>query len=279
MKLVWTYVRERFGIVRFGSLAALLALASYDVPGLPTRANWLSEWGARTALALCLVFTFRLRDDLASRQVDAANHPNRTLVRVDKLGPVWTTLAISVAVSAGLLAFWGGWEHLAGFGLLLGAFELFYRVFKPRVQFGWSHLLYLAKYPAFVWLIGLGASGHGSVRSISMVAVYLAFCVFELLDNRALGVLRWARWGIVVELGALGALVVWAVREQGPVTTTWGWAGLAVWCVLVVRLLWSELGVGAAHSRIQVQMAPTVFLVCALLIVAMIRTRLPGSIW
>jgi hypothetical protein len=172
---LFLYLRTRFGS-RIGLLVVLLLLGSLaELPAI------LIDLGVRAVLAATLVAQFRLWDDLADRERDRREHPDRILPRATSLVPFHVLLAAAFAANVGLLvAFRPVWTVvlflalnavlLAWYGRLRGW------VNRPRVH----SLVLLLKYPAFVVLL----AGVATLRLLAAAAlVYLILCVYEFLHD------------------------------------------------------------------------------------------------
>ena len=89
--LILVYLRERYPARRFAPLALLLGgigiLASPDLSQLSLE-DAARAWARGTSLAYLLVLSFRVRDDLEDRDVDAVLHPERITVRAGRVSPL-----------------------------------------------------------------------------------------------------------------------------------------------------------------------------------------------
>ncbi|MFO7562157.1 MAG: hypothetical protein R6X02_05910 [Enhygromyxa sp.] len=187
------YRRERLPLRRFGPLA--LAIGHLGAAPGP-------ESLPRTALALLMIASFRVRDDLADRERDAVAHPKRVLVRARSTRP------FAVAVVAGTTLAFVGLSLLRGpargLGLLAlaAAFELGYRLELPG-RHRWVPL----KYPVFAGLL--------ATRLAPTLAglCYLALAIHERLDDEGLRSRPDANLRLAAYLLAAASLVV--ARSQG----------------------------------------------------------------
>ena len=173
--MVIAYLRERFPLRVYGSLAAAIALA------VATRAGGWRAAATDAAFALALLLQFRTWDDLADRQRDARTQPQRLLVRAPDV-----TLVIAfcgaLAVLNLCLAVWRDASGLAVAVLaaLNGLFGSWYlsRPDTSRTAVG-DHLV-LAKYPAILVIVAgaraLDAPLHAGVTA---TALYAAACAYE----------------------------------------------------------------------------------------------------
>jgi len=198
------YRRERFPFAVFIPVSVCLTLASF-AGAAPHRG--LEGLVLLVALTTCilLLFQFRLWDDIADRHWDRVRHPGRVLC-----GPVvissfcMLVVFCGVASAAGTL-FLG---RLPGFGLLCGAGLVWYGGFsqQSRQSVAGRHVL-LLKYPAFVWLIG-PLKRHHTGMVVAMAVVYLCAAIYELLHDSEMRSHPVGRRLMVVEICALGCIVV-----------------------------------------------------------------------
>src|SRR5438128_2339903 len=94
------YRRTRFPLRRFLPLALLLTLAASTVDEAVT--GWLVL--QRLLLVLLWLFQLRLEDDLADRERDRRDHPDRVLVRADSRP--FLVLLVLLAAGNTLLTAW-----------------------------------------------------------------------------------------------------------------------------------------------------------------------------
>ena len=157
-------------------------------------------------LASLLFAQFRIFDDLADRPRDARTHPGRVLVRTRTVRPIVIAGFILAAATVGILLLRRAVlldsavlpaaraSAIGAYLALIGLLSSWYSLRGKRTLVG-DHLL-LTKYPAFVWIVAtsrvtLPAPGRAPATAqlvLSMVAVYLAACVYEALhDDRSPG--------------------------------------------------------------------------------------------
>jgi hypothetical protein len=220
MKDLCAWLIERLPLSRFAPLAVFVALL-----GGPPGVDRLALIG----LAVVLIVTFRLRDDLADRRRDAVEHPERVLVRAQSIRPF--ALAVVLGLAAAVVGLGLAYGPARGL-LLLGlaaAFELGYRLELPG-----RHRWVLLKYPAFALLLA-------DTLALTLAGLcYLSFAVYERIDDDALRArpdaeLRLSAYlfaalllagahfylaapsiGWLVLFGGLWAFAVEAARGQGP---------------------------------------------------------------
>ncbi len=157
-------------------------------------------------LLATLIVQFRLWDDLADRDFDAAVHPQRVLV-VTGHGRRFThlcgllTLPVAVALVVGL-----GIIHLLVYVALLAAMAALYATggIAPS-RLARAHLV-LLKYPAFIWLCVRDANLEQWLRI--GIGAYLALCLFEIASDPDLRTGSVGRWLAIIETAALVALLI-----------------------------------------------------------------------
>lgn len=163
------------------------------------------------ALALSLLFQFRLWDDLSDREIDRLYHPERVLVRTNSViffrALVFVALIcnfVLISVLAG-----SGWQLKAVvFALLNGLFFVWYqwRSELCRNPIGASHVV-LVKYPIFIYLLSGESAATINVRlGLAMLLVYFCFAIYELLHDARLHRLPGALKLLAAEMTALCAV-------------------------------------------------------------------------
>jgi hypothetical protein len=178
------YWRERFDLRIFLPAAAVIAGAAQvgharlDPTGLIVDA----------ASTLALLAQFRLWDDLADRERDRREHPDRVLPRAADVTPfaaacVWLGI-LNLSVAA-----WGGGTLSASLLALLDAAAAVWYAARPAGRTAASDLVLLAKYPAFVLIVAEAPAGSGWALAASAGLVYVAACAFEIWHD-ATGPLR-----------------------------------------------------------------------------------------
>ncbi len=165
---------SRLPLTRFVPLAVLLAwaaTASTSAAAMP--------FLVRCALAFSLLAQFRLWDDLVDRHPDRAAHPQRVLARATDARPFVLCAVVLGAANVTCITWLSGLA--AGFTLLVldAAAALWYGLHHSRALLH-AHVVML-KYPAVVLLL---ASTWPPARAelLAAVLVYVAMCLFELLD-------------------------------------------------------------------------------------------------
>jgi hypothetical protein len=224
---------ERLPLSRFGPVAVFLALL-----GGPAELDRLPLIG----LALVLIATFRMRDDLDDRRRDAIAHPERTLVRARCIRPFVFAMAGGLVLGClGLGLAYGLARALSLLGLAV-AFELGYRLELPG-----RHRWVLLKYPAFALLLA------DTLAPTLAGLCYLSFAIYERLDDETLRARPDAEWRLSAYLFAA---VLLAAAHFYLAATSLGWLVVfgGLWAFAVEAARWR--GPGARYG---------LFLVCMLL--------------
>jgi hypothetical protein len=170
------YQRKRSPLTLFLPLALFLTLAASGADEQRT----IGPVAPRVLLALLWLFQFRLADDLADRERDRLDHPDRVLTRADAR-PFVRLLALLTFGNV-LVTFWlRPWPRGAEFLALAAVFGLWYAL--PRGQI--AGLAVLLKYPAFVYLLSDSWIGAGV-----LLLVYCCFAAYEILHDTRLATVR-----------------------------------------------------------------------------------------
>jgi len=202
---------SRMPAARFVPLAILLAWAA-SAAGATDVVRVLCT----IAVAYTLVAQFRLWDDIADRERDARDHPQRVV----NAGPLITASMVLAVFNAAALGVLNGWTYAIAVLVLSALVLAWYRVHRSRGLVH-AHVL-LLKYPAFVALLA-APSAHAPALALGAALVYGALVGFELLDDPALRAATWtrarrieapARLRYVPFLIAAAGLVFITVREM-----------------------------------------------------------------
>jgi hypothetical protein len=203
------YSRSRFPAKIYFPLALFLCTAALA----GGRRREAIDFAFSLALALSLLFQFRLWDDLSDRESDRLNYPERVLVRTTSV--IFFRALVSVTLLCNFvlisLSAASGWQLKATvFALLNGVFFVWYqwRSELCRNPFGASHVL-LVKYPIFIYLLSGESAATGNGRlALAMLLVYFCFSVYELLHDAKLNRLPRALKLLAGEMTALCAVSV-----------------------------------------------------------------------
>ena len=196
------YRRTRFPLPLFLPLALFLTLAA-------SRTDEHRTFGlvaGRVLLALLWLFQFRLADDLADRERDRHDHPDRVLTRADARPFVWLLALLSFGNV--LLTVWlRPWPRGAEFLALVALSGLWYGLTR-RLRLG--SLVVLLKYSAFVHLLS-----DSRVGASVLVLVYTSFVAYEILHDKRLGMVPGTSAGLALSLLLMtgSALVLLAGAE------------------------------------------------------------------
>jgi len=196
------YGRERIASWRIALLVAAVAALAF-IADAPQDAEGVVR---RTVLAVLLVASFRIWDDLADRVYDSVRHPNRVLMRSAAVRWFWVLLAGLAAVSVCALVVFGGVVSLpvhAGLIVLLAVvYHGPWRLTRDRFV---RTQLVLLKYPAFITI--LTTSGFSSRTALIGAAGYMLISLCEWRDDPALGEsYRGGQLAVVFAIGLVAAL-------------------------------------------------------------------------
>jgi 4-hydroxybenzoate polyprenyltransferase len=185
IELVRGYFVERYRAPFFVPLAILLYFAGALALGASI-APWRSINGV--AVAYALVLAFRIRDDIADREVDRQRHPGRITVAVDDVTPlasiVYWTLGFAAALVAVSPARLSGLLVLAATVLLVFGWYRWRDALRPsRVV---NAAVVLLKYPAIAFLAAIAGTSAAPSRIpvVGLTAIYLVACIYERLHDR-----------------------------------------------------------------------------------------------
>ena len=188
IELVRGYFVERYRTAFFVPLAVLLYFAGALTVGV-TAPPWRSISGVVAAYAL--VLAFRIRDDLADREVDRKLHPGRITVAVEDLAPleriVYGALSLAAVLVAAAPARVAALTALASITLLLFAwYRLRDAVQSSRLV---NSAIVLLKYPAIAFVAAAAGTSAPTARSAAgviagLTAIYLVACIYERLHDR-----------------------------------------------------------------------------------------------
>ena len=178
------YWRERFDLRLFLPAAAAITVAAQ------VGREHLDPAGpiVGAASTLALLAQFRLWDDLADRERDRREHPDRVLPRTSDATPfaaacVWLGI-LNLSVAA-----WRGGTLSASLLALLDVAAAVWYTARPAGRTAASDLVLLAKYPLFVLILADAPAGSGWALAASAGIVYVAACAFEIWHD-ATGPLR-----------------------------------------------------------------------------------------
>lgn len=235
------YRKERFPFGIFLPLGIFLCVASWAA-GTP---QTVAELPWDLLLSLSLVFQFRLLDDLADRQRDRRDNPQRVLSRTTAPEEFVGWLAVVFVANCAALMWLKPLPRLGVFLCLTLTMFGCYRAARrwPRTFVSNYHIV-LLKYPVFVYVLSPTDWGGGLIPlCYAMTAVYLCFCAYEVLhDSR-----ESTPQGIVgMELVGLALVASFMVRElyafSLPASIVQGLVTIAGTSVLVLLFYWLRAG-------------------------------------
>jgi hypothetical protein len=208
--LAWR--RERFPAPAWPGLA--LFVASAAAPSMEPRAV-----ARALALALGLLLQFRLWDDLADRERDARDHPERVLARAGRPRSFRLALLACGACNAALaLAAPRPLAALGALTVLTALYLAWYAGLRNRVRspLAAAHLQ-LFKYGAFVLVVSGRPLDPGAREALGAALVWLSFCAHELLHDERLRARRPAPAVLALDAALLLAAGALAARAGGGV--------------------------------------------------------------
>ena len=177
--MITEYFRERFRAATFGPLAVAIAVGA--AAGRFDAGRLVLD----VLFALLLLAEFRLWDDLADRDADAASHPTRVVVRAVSLRPlVAVTFALAVVNVIMAVTLVGGPVAPASLIAVHLALGLWYARRRRRTLAG--DQLLLAKYPAFVVIVaGARVLDATLLVAVAALLLYAAASLFEAWHDPA----------------------------------------------------------------------------------------------
>jgi hypothetical protein len=197
------YARQRLLQPRIVALAAAVAACAVSASAAPRP-------GYAIPMALILVWQFRLWDDLEDLPFDRVHHPDRVLVATQMRRGFVAALAATLVLVGALLAIVAEADQVLAYAVLVAALAAGYRIMRtaPDRRLVRAHLV-LAKYPVFVLV-----AATQPVQAVPVAGVlYLALCLFDLLDDPVLRRTRAARVLAVAEgIAIAGILAYGAIR-------------------------------------------------------------------
>lgn len=168
------YWRERFDLRVFVPAATAIAFGGQLASAHASPRDMI----ATVALTLSLLAQFRLWDDLADRERDRREHPERTLVRASGLS-AFVAACVWLGVFNLCAAAWRGGTLSASLLALLTLASAIWYGARPASRTAATDFTLLAKYPAFVFIVA-DADVSPLVLAASAAIVYAGACAFEL---------------------------------------------------------------------------------------------------
>lgn len=216
------YRRTRFPLVRFGLLALFLTLATAATDETPM----LSRAAQHLLLVLPWLFQFRLADDLADRERDRRDYPDRVLVRANPR-PFVALLVLLTAGNTLLTAWLLPTPRWLEFLALTGLFLIWYTAAR-HLPFP-AGIVVLLKYPALVYLLSDPGPGRNRwLLAEVLVLVGACFLAYEILhDKRSRSVpgmeILLALALVAMTATALVPAFPWSISWVGPGVLVLAW--------------------------------------------------------
>jgi hypothetical protein len=168
-----------------------------------------------TLTALVFMLAFRVWDDVEDRPRDAREHPSRVTVVSESVAPLVALATVLALVGVSLVAIGAHVVErlitLAGAAAMLG---IWYRLRRSGTSAVANGHVVLLKYP----LIAFVATPRGGVPAFAALAtLYLALCVYEVVDDPALRASIVARRIAISECAIASAIVVTATLFGGKI--------------------------------------------------------------
>jgi hypothetical protein len=170
------YWFDRFVLSPFIPAALVLALAT-AWPGSPNTTAVLLGWLVGAPFMLLALAQLRLWDDLADRDRDRRDHPDRILCDVNPV-PYAITVTALAGTNLWLLLTLGAQESALRFVAMNIAVVCYY-AFRPKTRTASSDALLLIKYPALVLVLAPITTDPFAVVVVVM-ATYAAAFAYEM---------------------------------------------------------------------------------------------------
>jgi hypothetical protein len=175
------YWFDRFLLSLYVPAALALGLVASAVGSVGLE-DFLDSSRYLSLLALVTLALLRLWDDLADRDRDRHDHPERVLCDADPLP--YTIAAVMLAIASVGLAYAVGHSRVALELLLLYAAMGGYYLLRPPRRTAAAEALLLAKYPVLLFVLA-PAPTDALALAIAMLAVYAAAIAYEIWHDAA----------------------------------------------------------------------------------------------
>jgi 4-hydroxybenzoate polyprenyltransferase len=221
-ELIGRYVRERARPSVFVPLAVVMVAMSWWTGGGGWAGGPGGRWAGKSSAlefvlaaltAWVLMLAFRVWDDLEDRSRDAREHPTRATVVADSIAPLVGVAVVLVVVGVSLISI--GPRPVARLEALAAAAALpggWYRLRRARASAVVNGHVVLLKYP----LIALAATWV-TPSFAALASLYLALCVYEIIDDPALRASIVARRIAISECALVSAIIVTATLFGGRI--------------------------------------------------------------
>jgi 4-hydroxybenzoate polyprenyltransferase len=210
-ELIIRWVRERARLGLFGPLALVMAAMGRWTGGRVDGWTGTAGYAVAALTALVLMLAFRVWDDLEDRQRDAREHPSRVTVVAVSVAPLVAFALALGTVGVLLIAVGpGAGGRLAAAGIAAVILAAWYRS-RPAVRHAVANAhVVLLKYPLLAFAATSAPPPPGA-----LVALYLALCVYEIVDDPALRASIAARWIAISECALVSVIIATATLFGG----------------------------------------------------------------
>jgi len=213
-ELIVRYVRERARLSVFVPLALVMAAMGGRTGGQVDRWTGTAHHALAVFTAFVLVLAFRVWDDVEDRPRDAREHPDRVTVVADSMAPL-IEFGLALGALGAVLVVPGPHivSRLAAIGIAVAVLAVWYRLRPASTGAVTNAHVVLLKYPLLAF-----AAGPASPAPVALVALYLALCVYEIVDDPALRASIIARWIAISECALVSAIIATATLLGGRIS-------------------------------------------------------------
>jgi 4-hydroxybenzoate polyprenyltransferase len=212
-ELIIRYVRERARLAVFLPLALVMAAMGRWTGGRVDGWTGTAEYALAALTALLLVLACRVWDDLEDRGKDAGEHPRRVTVVATSAAPL-IAFALALGTVGVLLIALGPHtgSRLVAVGSAAGVLAAWYRMRSASARPVANAHVVLLKYPLLAFAAAPAPPPPGA-----LVSLYLALCVYEILDDPALRASIAARWIAISECALVSVIIATATLFRGRI--------------------------------------------------------------
>jgi hypothetical protein len=217
-ELVVRYLAERSRPRVLGPLALLLATAGLLIA--PSGAS-VAPYILSSAQALLLVLAFRVWDDLADRERDATEHPERIMVSTRQTTPfIALGMALAVAAIEPIVFATDVQRRTTALFVAAVCLAIWYRARRSALASLLGEHVVLIKYPAVAFAVAPGAVSFDTRTAVllavaTLASLYLVLCIYESFDDPALRASARARRIAITELALLIPLIIASASFSG----------------------------------------------------------------
>ena len=223
-ELIGRYAKERARPSVFGVLAIVMATIGRWAGGAGSAGGPVGRWAGRGSVfefglaaitAFLLMLAFRVWDDLEDRSRDAREHPTRVTVVADSVAPLVGLAVVLAVVGVSLIAI--GPRVVPRLVALTAAVALLVAWYRLRGSGDTAsavvngHVV-LLKYPLIAFAATWAAPSFAALASL-----YLALCIYEIVDDPALRASIVARRIAISECALVSAIIVTATLLGGGI--------------------------------------------------------------